>query len=158
MHANGFLKEVVNQNHDGLAAKAGVPEYAVNEIHGAWFDPSNPVVQFNQCLRGDLFQRLLQTEEAADLCICVGTSLSGMNADRVVSSTAKRYVKRNKGLGSIIINLQATRLDNIASLRIWATADKVFEKLAKLLNIPTERIERPPPCYAALVPYDGLFT
>ena len=121
---------------------------------GAWFDPSNPVVQFNQSLRGDLFERLLQSEEKADLCLCVGTSLSGMNADRVVSSTAKRYVRKGQGQGSVIINLQATPLDSVASLRVWHKADDVFARLAQRLGLPLEKIERGEPCHTALVPYD----
>jgi hypothetical protein len=137
------------------AQKAGVPERAVNEIHGAWFDPSNPVVQFNQNLRGDLFERLLKTEEKTDLCLCVGTSLSGMNADRMVESPAKRKVKKNKGLGAVIINLQRTRLDDICSLRIWADADTVFALLAKQLQISSALIARSAPIVRTLVPYDG---
>ena len=34
----------VQQNHDGLPQKAGFPQEQLNEIHGAWYDPSNPVV------------------------------------------------------------------------------------------------------------------
>ena len=44
----------------------------MNEIHGAWFDPSNPVVQFDGSLRGDLFADLLLWEEKTDLCIALG--------------------------------------------------------------------------------------
>lgn len=62
----------------------------VHLADGAWFDPSNAVVQFNQNLRGDLFERLLETEKEAEMVMCVGTSLSGMNADRVVSKQKKR--------------------------------------------------------------------
>ena len=45
----------VQQNHDGLPQKAGFPQEHLNEIHGAWYDPSNPVVSdlLNcQCLCG----------------------------------------------------------------------------------------------------------
>lgn len=37
MFAQGYLSEWVNQNHDGLPQKAGVPEQVINEIHGAWY-------------------------------------------------------------------------------------------------------------------------
>jgi hypothetical protein len=35
-------------------------------------------------LRGDLFEWLREWEERADLVLVLGTSLSGMNADRMV--------------------------------------------------------------------------
>jgi hypothetical protein len=41
-------------------------------------------------LRGDLFADLLACEEGADLVLAVGTSLCGMNSDRLVSSAAYR--------------------------------------------------------------------
>ncbi len=138
-----------------------MPEYdeqgriVVNEIHGAWFDPSNCVVQFGENLRGDLFAELLQTEKRATLCLCVGTSLSGMNADRVVESTARRFAEKGRGGGSVIVNLQRTPLDGLAALRLWAPADAVFRRLAALLQLPAEPVPLPRPMTRTLVPYDG---
>merc|ERR1712093_534596 len=83
LHQEGHIKQWVQQNHDGLPQKAGFPQADLNEIHGAWFDPSNTVVQFSGQLREDLFSDLLKWEQETDLCLCVGTSLSGMNADRM---------------------------------------------------------------------------
>ncbi len=80
------LKHWVQQNHDGLPQKAGFPQEALNEIHGAWFDPSNPVVPMSGNLRDDLIERLMEWEAKADLVLVLGTSLSGMNADRMVRS------------------------------------------------------------------------
>jgi NAD-dependent SIR2 family protein deacetylase len=42
LYHSGYLKRLINQNHDGLLQKSGFPQHAINEIHGAWFDPSNP--------------------------------------------------------------------------------------------------------------------
>jgi hypothetical protein len=64
--------------------KPGYPQEGLNEIHGAWYDPSNPVVQMSGNLRGDLFEWLREWEERTDLVLVLGTSLSGMNADRMV--------------------------------------------------------------------------
>lgn len=50
----GLLHSWVQQNHDGLPQKAGFPQEKINEVHGAWFDPSNPVVFMDGTLRGDL--------------------------------------------------------------------------------------------------------
>jgi NAD-dependent SIR2 family protein deacetylase len=84
----------VAQNHDSLEKKAGFPEWKSNSIHGDWFDVSNPVVQFSGSLRTDLFNDMLRWERRADLCLCLGTSLSGMNADRMASTPAEKSVIR----------------------------------------------------------------
>jgi NAD-dependent SIR2 family protein deacetylase len=131
LHHAGFLKAVVNQNHDGLLQKAGFPQHAVNEIHGSWFDPSNPG---GNILRDDLFQNLLSWEKTTDLCLALGTSLSGLNADRLATTPAKKFPK--SGFGLVIITLQATQLDEQSTLRIFAPLDDVLMMLAKELNLP----------------------
>ena len=131
----GYIANYVQQNHDGLPQKAGFPQEKINEIHGAWYDPSNPVVQFSGSLRTDLFNWMLEAEEKADLCLCLGTSLSGMNADRMASTPAKRMIRGEKVFGTVIINLQQTRLDDKTSIRIWAKLDDVFSMLAQKLNL-----------------------
>lgn len=75
MAHKGLLHRFVQQNHDGLPQKAGMPQAALNEIHGAWFDVSNPVVPMSGSLRDDLFEDVLEVEQTTDLCIAVGTSL-----------------------------------------------------------------------------------
>ena len=126
LHREGYLKSWVQQNHDGLPQKAGFSQACLNEIHGAWFDPSNPVVPMDGSLRGDLFGWMLEEEERSDLVIALGTSLSGMNADRMVETPSKKFLKKGKGLGGIIIGFQKTRMDHLASLRIFANIDEGF--------------------------------
>lgn len=129
LHSAGFLKHWVQQNHDGLPQKAGFPQNDLNEIHGAWFDPSNPVVPMSGSLRTDLIERLLEWEEKADLCLALGTSMVGMNADRIAVTPAEKFRKKvNGSLGTVIVALQQTQYDSIASVRIFATLD-VFAKL-----------------------------
>lgn len=136
MHAAGFVHRWINQNHDGLPQKAGLPQQAINEIHGAWHAPDNPVVQMSGSVRSDLFADLLDCERDADLAIAVGTSLCGMNADRVVLSTAQRAAKRISGqLGSVVIGLQRTVHDEASTLRIFARCDEVFAALAEELSL-----------------------
>ena len=67
LERSGHLKHWVQQNHDGLPQKAGYPQTKINEIHGAWFDPSNPVVPMKGSLRSDLMDWLLEWEERSDL-------------------------------------------------------------------------------------------
>jgi len=44
LEKKNYLKHWINQNHDGLAQKAGYPKSKLNEIHGSWFDKKNRVV------------------------------------------------------------------------------------------------------------------
>jgi NAD-dependent SIR2 family protein deacetylase len=133
LHKHGFVKRLFNQNHDGLLQKAGLPQDAVNEIHGAFFDPSNPG-GFH--LREDLVQDMFQWADRTDLCLALGTSLSGLNADRIAQNPAKKYSKQNGCLGLVIVALQETQLDELATLRIFALLDDVLQLLAEELKLP----------------------
>jgi len=136
MERVGFLHHYVQQNHDGLPQKSGFPQQKINEIHGAWFDPSNPVVQFSGSLRGDLFDWMAEAEQVVDLCLCLGTSLSGMNADRMASTPAKKSLKSPaKALGTVVINIQQTPLDSCSVIRVWAKLDDAFQILANKLGL-----------------------
>jgi NAD-dependent SIR2 family protein deacetylase len=138
----GLVHRFVQQNHDGLPQKAGMSQGLINEIHGGWFDPSNPVVAMSGNLRTDLFDDLLRLERETDLVIAVGSSLCGMNADRLVSTSAlkaRTYRERmalkksssssnlKEEFGSVIISLQKTVHDHNSSLRIFALRDDVFK-------------------------------
>mmetsp|Transcript_25620 Transcript_25620/g.59738 ORF Transcript_25620/g.59738 Transcript_25620/m.59738 type:complete len:541 (+) Transcript_25620:105-1727(+) len=149
----GHVWRFIQQNHDGLPQKAGMPQHLMNEIHGGWFDPSNPVVKMSGNLRSDLFADLLTCEENADLVLAVGTSLSGMNADRVVSTCASKATpglkqagpttfscqnaaqEGTETLGSVIVSLQRTPHDANSSLRIYALIDDVMSLLAEELEL-----------------------
>ena len=135
LEKEGYLHHYVQQNHDGLPQKAGFPQEKINEIHGAWYDPSNPVVKFSGNLRGDLFDWMEQMEHRVDLCLCLGTSLSGMNADRMAKTPAKRMLKGENVFGTVIINLQQTSLDSKTSIRVWAKLDDVFRMIAERLSL-----------------------
>jgi len=143
-----MVKHWIQQNHDGLPQRAGAPQSIVNEIHGAWHDPSNPVVPMSGELRGDLFEQMLLWIERADLTISLGTSMCGMNSDRVFTTVAER-AKSNfkKGtirhttsgnaapLGGVIVGIQCTQHDDLAALRIFARIDRVMELLAVELEL-----------------------
>ena len=150
----GLVHSWVQQNHDGLPQKAGWPQEDIIEIHGSWYDPSNPVVCYDGNLRPDLHEKVRQAEETAELVIVVGSSLSGLNSDGVASRPARRSLG-GKCLGTVIINLQQTRLDGEATLRIFERADTVMERLLAVLGVPI--ISCPiiqNPGYKVLVPYD----
>jgi NAD-dependent SIR2 family protein deacetylase len=143
LEEKGLLHYYVQQNHDGLPQKAGFPQEKINEIHGAWYDPSNQVVQFSESLRSDLFEEMTEMEKKIDLCICLGTSLSGMNADRMAWTPAKRF-KKSKGNGTIMINLQKTAIDDSCSVRVWSKIDDAFKILVEKLSIDMNKPRTPP--------------
>merc|ERR1711935_1021810 len=43
----------IQQNHDGLPQKAGFPQDKINEVHGSWYNPANPVVKYTGSLKDD---------------------------------------------------------------------------------------------------------
>jgi len=139
----GLIQNWIQQNHDGLPQKAGFPQHRINEIHGAWFDPSNPVVPMSGSLRDDLFDWFEKIRDESDLVIAVGTSLSGMSADAVFEKACKKW-KKGESLGGVIIGLQQTEHDADAYLRIFARIDVVVSLLARELQIvvPKMRVRR----------------
>merc|ERR1712032_257859 len=163
---DGYVWRFVQQNHDGLPQKAGVPQAIMNEIHGGWFDPSNPVVAMSGSLRDDLFMDLLECERKADLVLAVGSSLCGMNADRLVSTCAnraRRSVPSDPVLGSTIVALQTTPHDANSSVRVFARIDKVFGMLAEELSLKIhdadEGVEFPvPPAFLPMSAEEHVFS
>jgi len=124
----------VQQNHDRLAQKAGFPQSKLNEIHGAWGDTKNQVKMMNDTLRLDLLQWLEDWGENATMCVALGTSLCGMNADQVPNGVAQRFAQ-SSGEGLVIIGLQRTAYDEVASLRIWGLCDDVMKHVTKELGL-----------------------
>jgi len=124
----------VQQNHDGLPQKAGYKQEDINEIHGSWFDPCNQVVKYSGSLRDDLYNNMSELSDTADLCIVVGTSLTGLTSDMVATKPANRS-KYGRSLGTVIISPQRTTHDGSSSLRFFARSDDVFSALLLELNM-----------------------
>ena len=149
----GLVHTWIQQNHDGLPQKAGYPQEDVVEIHGSWYDPSNPVVCYDGSLKPDLYGKMKDAADSADLVIVLGTSLSGLNSDLVAVNPSRRSLQ-GKSLGTVIINLQQTIHDGETSLRIFAETDKVFETLLSQLKMPLEVCPLlNTPEFKVLVPY-----
>ena len=68
----GLCSGWVQQNHDGLPQKAGFPQEAINEVHGSWYDPHNPVVKYSGSLHDEKFPWMQKDAETADLVIVLG--------------------------------------------------------------------------------------
>jgi hypothetical protein len=63
----GLVQGWVQQNHDGLPQKAGLPQEMINEVHGSWYDPTNPVVKYSGDLKGAEERRMCEDAETADV-------------------------------------------------------------------------------------------
>eukprot|EP01013_Petalomonas_cantuscygni_P022863 TRINITY_DN44185_c0_g1_i1.p1 TRINITY_DN44185_c0_g1~~TRINITY_DN44185_c0_g1_i1.p1 ORF type:complete len:489 (-),score=63.42 TRINITY_DN44185_c0_g1_i1:106-1551(-) len=171
--ARGLVHGWIQQNHDGLPQKAGFPQHRINEIHGGWYDPSNPVVLYSGSLRNDLCDDMVHQSRHADLVLVLGTSLSGLNADRVPVHTAERSrvplsadataalsaapsaadpserpALSSAGplppLGFVVVNLQQTPHDGKASLRINGRTDDVFAAVLAAMSLPPVPPNPPP--------------
>eukprot|EP00607_Mallomonas_marina_P001563 CAMPEP_0182430538 /NCGR_PEP_ID=MMETSP1167-20130531/41525_1 /TAXON_ID=2988 /ORGANISM="Mallomonas Sp, Strain CCMP3275" /LENGTH=351 /DNA_ID=CAMNT_0024615765 /DNA_START=375 /DNA_END=1427 /DNA_ORIENTATION=- len=135
-----LLKYWIQQNHDGLPQKAGVPQWKVNEIHGSLYDPANPVVPMEASLRHDLLESVQEWAHKTDLCLAMGTSLSGMNADQIVTTISSKLRKqswgREEGLqGVVIISVQCTPLDDLSTIRVFCDLDKFSHLLSQALQL-----------------------
>jgi len=158
----GYIHNWIQQNHDGLPQKAVFPQESINEIHGSWYDPSNPVVLYSGTLKSEQYPWMVKEANTADLVIVLGTSLGGLNADQVAIKTATRSRKDadyqgGGALGTVMINLQQTQQDGKSSIRIFGQSDDVMAKLLQKLEIPTPLLQ--PSTFKkdprVLVPYDS---
>jgi len=81
-----------------------------------------------------LKNKLLESINKTDLCIAVGTSLSGHTADIIAKTTSENYSK-GLGKGLIIINIQPTQYDEFCTLKIYGIIDNVFKLLANKIGM-----------------------
>jgi len=156
----GYIHSWEQQNHDGLPQKAGVPQEILNEIHGSWFDPSNPVVKYSGNLKDHNYEWMERDATEADLVLVLGTSLGGLNADQIATNCASRSCRR-QSLGFVHINLQQTEQDGKATLRLFDKTDLVFRRLLKHIGMELPSLKsvalkpvRGAGEWCARVPYD----
>lgn len=153
----GLIHSWVQQNHDGLPQKAGFPQGRINEIHGSWYDPSNPVVKYSGSLHERAYPWMKEDAETADLVLVLGTSLGGLNADQVATKCAERSCV-GRSLGTAMINLQQTLQDGKMTLRSFGKSDDFLRLLLHHLGIGMPRVPKQiqfEKKTRVLVPYDG---
>lgn len=154
----GYIDSWVQQNHDGLPQKAGYPQEKINEVHGSWYNPANPVVKYTGSLKENEHDWMYSEGRNADLVIVIGTSLGGLYADEVAELTASR-ARQGRSLGTVCINLQQTPMDGKMAIRMFGKSDDVLRNLLKELGdttpLPTAAATwlHVPDC--VLVPYDA---
>lgn len=158
----GLLKQIVSQNVDGLHRKSGVAPGALCELHGnlyvevcprcgAEYERDHCVitaaretgrvcewagcgsvlrdsgVRFGDPLPEKCWNRAWQNAEKADLCLCLGSSLTVTPASEIPAWVARRHKL-------VIVNLQATPLDGVASLLVHGMVDEVMERVLHVLD------------------------
>merc|ERR1719240_758830 len=69
-------------------------EQAICEVHGSWYDPSNPVVKYSGSLKDAECEWMERETLHADLVLVMGTSLGGLFADQVATECATRSRRR----------------------------------------------------------------
>merc|ERR1711939_277820 len=137
--------------------KGGFPQEHINEIHGSWYDPSNPVGKYSGTLKDDTYPWMQRDADTADLVLVMGTSLGGLNADQMATKPAERSL-RGLSLGTVIMNLQQTGQDGKATLRMFGKTDDLMKLLLTELQLSQPSMIRMP-CWPTtnfwLVPYDA---
>ena len=81
--------------------------------------------------------------------------LSGLNCDSVALEAGDKSVE-GEALGTVIINLQQTEKDGLATLRIFSPIDHVFKLLLEKLHLEVEEkiLWKEPSVTKVIVPYN----
>mmetsp|Transcript_12254 Transcript_12254/g.15883 ORF Transcript_12254/g.15883 Transcript_12254/m.15883 type:complete len:318 (-) Transcript_12254:1023-1976(-) len=159
LHKDGILKFLVSQNVDGLHLRSGYPREAISELHGNLYTEKcedcakeffgehdvggmgarptgnnctacggvlrDTVLDWDTPLPEKDFESAQTHCEKSDLILCLGTSL------RIVP-VADMPLLASK---FVVVNLQATPLDDDATLVIRAKVDNVMKSLIQNLNL-----------------------
>ncbi|XP_036874460.1 NAD-dependent protein deacylase sirtuin-6 isoform X3 [Manis javanica] len=152
----GLLRFLVSQNVDGLHVRSGFPRNKLAELHGNMF-----VEECVKCKTGELRDTILDWEDAlpdrdltladeasrnADLSITLGTSLQIRPSGNLPLATKRR------GGRLVIVNLQPTKHDRHADLRIHGYVDEVMTRLMKHLGVEIPAWDGPRVLERALPP------
>ncbi|XP_007434446.1 NAD-dependent protein deacetylase sirtuin-6 isoform X2 [Python bivittatus] len=139
LHRVGILHFLVSQNIDGLHVRSGFPRNKLAELHGNMF-----VEECMKCGKGKLMDTILDWEDSlpdrdlhlateasrrASLSVTLGTSL------QIKPSGDLPLLTKKKGGKLVIVNLQPTKHDKHADLRIHGYVDDVMTRLMKHLGL-----------------------
>ncbi|KAG8014089.1 NAD-dependent protein deacetylase sirtuin-6 [Nibea albiflora] len=158
----GYLKYLISQNVDGLHVRSGFPRQYVREkvIGVMGLKPTGrhcEVVRSRglRACRGKLISTILDWEDAlpdrdlnkaddasrrADLALTLGTSL------QIKPSGDLPLLTKRKGGKVAIVNLQPTKHDKHAHLRIYGYVDDVMKQLMEKLGLDMPKWEGPTVC------------
>ncbi|XP_078279865.1 NAD-dependent protein deacylase sirtuin-6 isoform X2 [Rhinoraja longicauda] len=155
----GIVKYVISQNVDGLHVRSGLPrQYVRDSVVGTMgLKATGRLCDVKKArglraCRGKLRDTILDWEDAlpdrdlsladeacrkSDVAFTLGSSLQIKPSGNLPFNTKK------KGGKLVIVNLQATKLDRYADLRIFGYVDEVITKLMKRLGVEIPKWEGP---------------
>uniref|UniRef100_A0A3P9JLD2 protein acetyllysine N-acetyltransferase n=1 Tax=Oryzias latipes TaxID=8090 RepID=A0A3P9JLD2_ORYLA len=155
----GYLKYLISQNVDGLHVRSGFPrQYVRDKVIGVMgLKPTGrfcSVVRSRglRACRGKLISTILDWEDAlpdrdlnraddasrkADLALTLGTSM------QIKPSGDLPLLTKRKGGRIAIVNLQPTKHDKQAHLRIHGYVDEVMKQLMEQLGLDIPKWEGP---------------
>lgn len=88
------------------------------------------IINFGESLPYHVVSRGFEESEKADLCICLGSSLTVTPA-----ADMPKVVAKKKDGHMVIVNLQKTPLDKLADLRIFGKIDQVMQGVMEELGL-----------------------
>uniref|UniRef100_A0A3B4Y1B8 protein acetyllysine N-acetyltransferase n=1 Tax=Seriola lalandi dorsalis TaxID=1841481 RepID=A0A3B4Y1B8_SERLL len=151
----GYLKYLISQNVDGLHVRSGFPRDMLSELHGNMF-----VEECEKCGRQYVREKVigvmglkptgrycdvvrsrgLRACRRADLALTLGTSM------QIKPSGDLPLLTKRKGGKIVIVNLQATKHDKHAHLRIHGYVDEVMKQLMEMLGLEIPKWDGPTVC------------
>eukprot|EP01120_Amphizonella_sp_Union-15-10_P012665 TRINITY_DN5671_c0_g1_i1.p1 TRINITY_DN5671_c0_g1~~TRINITY_DN5671_c0_g1_i1.p1 ORF type:complete len:513 (-),score=72.83 TRINITY_DN5671_c0_g1_i1:107-1645(-) len=165
---SGIVKYIVSQNVDGIHRKSGIKAEKLSELHGntnleicekcgqeylrdfhcngqhehytgrqcsklgCHGKLKDSIIHFGENLPTETLKKAYDHGNEADLCIVLGSSLTVSPASDIPRSTAKQGKL-------VIVNLQRTPLDHLATLKIHCQTDKLISHVMEGLGIPIPR-------------------
>uniref|UniRef100_A0A3Q3KLW6 protein acetyllysine N-acetyltransferase n=1 Tax=Monopterus albus TaxID=43700 RepID=A0A3Q3KLW6_MONAL len=155
----GYLKYLISQNVDGLHVRSGFPRDMLSELHGNMFVEEcakcgrqyvrekvigvmglKPTGRYCDVIRS----RGLRACRRADLALTLGTSM------QIKPSGDLPLLTKRKGGKVVIVNLQPTKHDKHAYLRIHGYTDEVMKQLMELLGLDIPKWEGPTVCESSI--------
>ncbi|MFH4978750.1 hypothetical protein AB6A40_005459 [Gnathostoma spinigerum] len=135
----GIVKFVITQNVDGLHVRSGFPLNRLAELHGNVFCEKcgncgrgklhDVTLDWMQPLPWDDYCQAVKFSRAADLSLCLGTSL------QIQPANGLPLMAQKNGGRVVTVNLQRTRYENNVDLAIHAKVDVVMARLLENLKI-----------------------
>lgn len=91
------------------------------------------IINFGECLNSNVIAEGERHGAAADLCLVLGSSLTVTPAADIPGEVGKR------GRNLVIVNLQRTPLDKLASIRVHSKIDDFMERVMRYLHLPVPK-------------------
>uniref|UniRef100_A0A4W5M6I6 protein acetyllysine N-acetyltransferase n=1 Tax=Hucho hucho TaxID=62062 RepID=A0A4W5M6I6_9TELE len=135
-----YLKYLISQNEDDLHARSGFPRDLLSELHGNMF--------VEECGKCDMLIGVMGLKPTVKYCEEVRSRglRTCRRADLALSLGDLPLLTKRKGGKVVIVNLQPTKQDKHAHLRINGCENKVMNQLMELLGMDIPKGDGPTVC------------